>query len=135
MANINIILQSQWVITDTTLSPSPQITTRSLNNPTLAATSDYYEPFFQTINGTKTIPLPAATVWLLYVRNLSNANNMTLNYTPQGGAATSVVLVAGPAAGAGGFFIYMQPAETAGGISAATLTAAAAASACVLAAA
>jgi len=135
MPNLNIILQAQWVVTDTTLSPSPQITTRSLNNPTLAATSDYYEPFFQTIVGTKTIPLPAATVWILYVRNLSNAQNVTLNYTPAGGASTSVILLAGATAGAGGFFIYAQPAETAGGITAATITAGAVGSCCVLAAA
>jgi hypothetical protein len=135
MPNLNIILQSQWVTADTTLSPSPNIVTRSLNNPTLAATSEYYEPFFQTINGTKTIPLPAATVWILYVRNLSNSQNVTLNYTPAGGASTSVVLVAGLSAGNGGFFLYFQPQETAGGITAATITATAIVPCCVLAAA
>jgi hypothetical protein len=135
MANLSIILQAQWVTTDTTLSPSPQIITRQLNNPSLAATTEYYDPFFQTINGTKAIPLPAATVWLLYVRNLSNTTNITLNYTPAGGASTSVILVAGATAGNGGIFLYFQPAETAGGITAATITATAIVSACVSAAA
>lgn len=135
MANLNIILQAQWVTTDTTLSPSPQTITRQLNNPTLAATQQYYETFFQTIVGTKAIPLPAATVWLLYVRNLDNATNITLNYTPSGGASTSVVLLAGPTPGNGGLFIYFQPAETAGGITAASITSTAIVSACVSAAA
>jgi hypothetical protein len=135
MANISIILQAQWVITDTTLSPSPSIVTRQLNNPTLAATVAYYDPFFQTVAGTKAIPLPAATVWVLYVRNLSTTGNITLNYTPAGGASTSVILVAGATAGNGGLFTYAQPAESAGGITAATITAGAVLSACVLAAA
>src|ERR1700683_2913870 len=112
MPNISIILQAQFVITDTTLNPSPQIITPPLNNPTPAATSEYYMPFFQTINGTKAIPLPAATVWLLYVRNLDPTSNITLNYTPTGGGSTSVVLLAGSSAGNGGIFLYQQPAES-----------------------
>jgi len=134
MANLSIILQAQWVVTDTTLSPSPQIVQRSLNNLTLAATTSFYDPFFQTINGTKTVNLPAATVWTVYVRNLSNVGPMTVNFTPTGQPACSIVLVAGATAGNGGVFIYHQPAETSGGITALTITAAAVLPACVLAA-
>jgi len=134
MPNISVILQAQWVITDTTLAPSPQIIQRSLNNPTLLATNSFYDPFFQTINGTKTVNLPGATVWCVYVRNLSNTGPITVNYTPQGGASTSIVLIQGATAGNGGLFIYHQPAETSGGITALSLTAAAVLSACVLAA-
>ena len=135
MPNISVILQAQWVLTDTTLSPSPQIIQRSLNNPTLAATNAFYDPFFQTINGTKTVNLPAATVWCVYVRNLSNTGPMTINFTPSGGAAETLVLVQGATAGNGGYFIYHQPAETSGGITALTITAAAILPACVMAAA
>jgi len=134
MANLSIILQAQWVITDTTLSPSPQIIQRSLNNATLAATNSFYDPFFQTINGTKTVNLPGATVWCVYVRNLSNSNPITVNFTPSGGASETLVLVQGATAGNGGVFIYHQPAETSGGITALSLTATAALPACVLAA-
>jgi hypothetical protein len=135
MPNISIILQAQWVVTDTTLNPSPQIVQRSLNNPTLAATSSYYDPFFQTINGTVVVPLPAPTAWLVYVRNLSATSQMTVNYTPAGGSTTALVLVQGPTAGNGGYFIYHQPAETAGGITALSITATAILPACVLVAA
>jgi hypothetical protein len=135
MPNISIILQAQWVMTDTTLTPSPQIVQRSLNNPTLNATSSYYDPFFQTVNGTVVVPLPAATVWLVYVRNLSNTGPMTVNFTPAGGASQNLVLVQGPTAGNGGYFIYHQPAETAGGITALSITAVAVLPACVLVAA
>lgn len=134
MANLSIILQAQWVTTDTTLSPSPQIIQRSLNNPTLAATVEYYDPFFQTINGTKTVPLPAATVWSVYVRNLSAVTPITVNFTPSGGASETLVLVPGATPGNGGLFIYHQPAETSGGITALSLTCTAIVSACVKAA-
>jgi hypothetical protein len=135
MPNISIILQAQWVITDTTLSPSPQIIQRSLNNPILDATAAYYDPFFQTLNGTVTVPLPAATVWCVYVRNLSNTGPMTVNFTPAGGSSETLLLVQGATAGNGGYFIYHQPAETAGGITALSITAAAILPACVLVAA
>lgn len=131
MPNLSIILQAQWVTTDTTLSPSPQIIQRSLNNPTLAATTEFYDPFFQTSNGTKVVTLPAATVWSVYVRNLSNTGPITVNYTPSGGISTSIVLVQGATAGNGGIFIYHQPAETSGGITALSLTATAILPACV----
>src|SRR6266850_637778 len=134
MANLSIILQAQWVITDTTLAPSPQIIQRSLNNATLNATNSFYDPFFQTINGTKTVNLPGATVWCVYVRNLSNTSPITVNFTPTGQPACSIVLIAGATAGNGGVFVYHQPAETSGGITALTITATAILPACVLAA-
>lgn len=134
MPNISVILQAQWVVTDTTLSPSPQIVQRSLNNLTLNATNAFYDPFFQTINGTKVVNLPGATVWMVYVRNLSNTAPMTVVFTPTGGAAETLVLVQGATAGNGGVFIYHNPAETSGGITALSITATAVLPACVLAA-
>lgn len=135
MSTMNVLLSGLFSVTDTTLTPSPEIINRQLNDPTLAATTSFYDPFFQTINGTKTINLPAATVWVAYVRNLSSSGNMTLNFTPAGGSTQTVVLVAGATAGAGGIFLYFQPAETAGGITAMSITAAAVLPACILVAA
>lgn len=132
MSNMNFLLSGLISVTDTTLSPSQEIVNRQFNDPTLPIISQYYEPFFQTIIGTKTVPLPAATVWAVYVRNLSGSGNITLNVTPTGGAPQAYVLLAGLTAGAGGMFIYFQPAESAGGITALTITAAAVLPVCIL---
>jgi hypothetical protein len=88
----------------------------------------YYNNFFQAGITATTVPLPG-TVWAAYVRNLG-ANNVTVNYTPAGGAATSVVLTP-ITSGFGGVFLYYQTLETGGGgITAMTLTAATAITPC-----
>lgn len=120
--NVQIQLQATWVVSDNTLSPAPVIFTRNLNVPQLLATSWDGLEFVQVPNGTLALTLPASTIYCLYVRNLSNTNNLTLNYTPFGASSTSLLLLAGATAGAGGYFIYHQPAETAGGITAVSLT-------------
>lgn len=132
---MSVLLSGLLSVTDTTLTPSPEIVNRQLNDPVLPVTSMFFDPFFQTIIGTRTVNLPAATVWAVYVRNLSGSGNMTVNFTPTGGSSQNLVLVAGLTAGAGGIFLYLQPAESAGGITALTITAAAALPACVLVAA
>lgn len=121
--NLQVQLQSQLVVTDLGLSPNPSIIARSQNVPVLNVTALYYEPYFQVPNGTATVNLPAATVYLVYVRNLSSSTNITLNYTPSGGSTTSVVLVSGTAAGAGSIFLLMGAAETSGGVTSVSLTA------------
>jgi len=113
--NLSIVLAASINITDTTLAPSQQIVTRQLNNPTLVATVTFSDQFFQC-TGATVVPLPAATVWIVYVRNLDAAANLTVTFTPQGGAAETCLLVPG------GIFLYFQPTEGAGGISALTLT-------------
>jgi hypothetical protein len=132
MSTMNVLLSGLLSVTDTTLTPSPEIVNRQFNDPTLAATTLFYDPFFQTINGTKTVNLPAATVWTVYVRNLSGSGNITVNFTPVGGSTQTLVLVAGATAGAGGIFLYFQTAETAGGITALSITAAAILPVCIL---
>jgi hypothetical protein len=115
MANLSIILSATLTVTDTTISPSPTIVQRSLNNPTLLATVSFYDPFFQC-TGATTVNLPAATVWIVYVKNLDAAANLTVTFTPAGGASETVLLVPG------GIFLYFQPSEGAGGITALSLT-------------
>src|SRR5579859_1448845 len=116
MANLSVLLSANLTLADTTLSPSPTIVSRSLNNPTLAATVTFYDPFFQAAAGGSAVTLPAATVWVVYVKNLDLAANLTVAFTPAGGASETCLLVPG------GLFLYFQPSEGAGGITALTLT-------------
>lgn len=120
--NAQVQFVAAWAIVDSLLSPNPTIISRSLNTPTLNLANCSYLPYTLVPSGTLTLALPDTTIWLLYVRNLSNTNNITLNYTPTGGSSTSVVLLLGASTGTGGFFVYMQPAESAGGITAVSLT-------------
>jgi hypothetical protein len=115
MPNLSVVLAATITVSDTTLSPSPTIVSRSLNNPTLAAIVDFANNFFQ-VTGATVVNLPAPTVWIVYVKNLDVAANLTVTYTPVGGVASSMLLVPG------GIFLYFQPTEAAGGITALTLT-------------
>ena len=119
MANLSIILSASILVTDTTLSPSPQIISRSMNNPTLAATVSFYDPFFQAAGGT-VVPLPSATCWVAYVKNLDAAATLTVAWTAVGAAGSSTMVLV-----PGGIFNYFQPSEGAGGFTAMTLTASA----------
>lgn len=116
MANqLSALLNAILTVTDTSLNPSPTIVTRNLNNPTLLAGTVFYDPFFAG----GAVSLPAATVFLVYVKNLSATVNTTVGFTPVGaGVASSLLLLPG------GLFLYFLPAETGGGISALSLTAA-----------
>jgi hypothetical protein len=122
MPNLSIVLAANITESDTTLSPSPTIVSRSLNNPTLAATTSFYDPFAQVINPTTlVITLPVSgTVWVVYVKHLGIAGNLTVTFTPTGGAPETLVLVPG------GVFVYFQPSEGAGGITALSLSSSAA---------
>jgi hypothetical protein len=114
MANLSVILSATLSVTDTTLSPSPTIVQRSLNNPTYAATTVFYDPFFASPG---TVSLPGATVFVIRVRNLTVAVNLTVLFTPVGaGAASSLLLLPGAE------FVYFQTANTGGGVSALSLT-------------
>ena len=120
MPNLSILLNAILTATDTSLSPSPTIFTRNLNNPNLTTGLVFFaQEFFQAANTGSAVPLPAAICWIGYVKNLDAATNLTVNWTPVSGSAQNFVLVPG------GLFIYFQPTEAAGGFSAMTLTAAA----------
>jgi hypothetical protein len=114
--NLSVVLNATLSVTDTTLAPSPTIVSRSFNNPTLAATVSFYDPFFQAAAAGSAVTLPAATVWIVYVKNLDGAANLTVTFTPVGGGAETCLLVPG------GIFLYYQPTEGAGGITALSLT-------------
>lgn len=94
----------------------------SLQGITLPSTVSYYNQFFQVATVSTPVTLPAATTFVVFVRNLS-ANNITVTWTPVSGSSQSMVLVP-VTAGFGGVFLYFQTAETAGGLTALSLTAA-----------
>lgn len=119
MANLSILLNAVLTATDTITSPNPTVVTRNFNNPTLAATTYFHDLFFQAAAAGSAVTLPAATVWIVYVKNNDAAANLTVAFTPAGGASETVLLVPG------GIFLYFQPSEGAGGITALTLTASA----------
>lgn len=121
MANLSTLLSASVIVSDTTLSPSPQIITRSLNNPTNAATTVvFYDPFFQAPAAGLAVTLPASPSFIAYVKNLDAAANLTVAWTAVGAAGSSTMVLV-----PGGIFIYFQPSEAAGGFTAMTLTASA----------
>lgn len=124
MPNLSVLLNATLSATDTTLSPSATIITRNLNNPQLInGLTVFYDPFFQATAGGSAVSLPSppapATVWVVFVKNLDAAANLTVTFTPTGGAAETLVLVPG------GVFLYFNPTEGSGGITSLTLTASA----------
>jgi hypothetical protein len=110
--NLSVVLSGSISITDTTLSPSPTIVSRSLNNPSFAATTDYANSFFVSPGA---VTLPAATIFVAYVKNLNATGNITVTWTPVGGAPQSFILLPGC------LFIYFLTAGTGGGITALSL--------------
>ena len=114
---LSILLNAVLSITDTSVTPNPTIVTRNLNNPTLPSAVVFaYDTQFQVGTSATTFNLPATTVWIVYVKNLSASSNITVTFTPTGGSSETLVLVPG------GVFLYFQPAESAGGITALSLT-------------
>ena len=114
--NIQVILQGILTATNNLVSPAPYIANFDFQNPTLNATSMFYDPFFQATVGGVAVSLPAAEVFLVAVQNLDVVHNLTVTVTPFGGAASPITL------GPGGVYVYFDPTETGQGISAVTLT-------------
>lgn len=118
MPNLSVLLSATLTVTDTSLSPSATIFIRNLNNPTLVATVSFADMFFQALGGGgSSVPLPAATCWAGYVKNLDAAANLTVAWTAVGAAGSSSFVCV-----PGGIFIYLQPSEGAGGFTAMNLT-------------
>ena len=113
--NMLVILQGIVTLTNNLVSPAPYIANFDLQNPTLNATTVFYDPYFQATTGGVSVPLPAAKVFGLIIQNLSTTNNLTIDVTPFGGSLDPITL------GPGGVFIYFDPTETGQGISAVTL--------------
>lgn len=48
----------------------------------------FYDPYFLVANpGPSAVTLPGTTVWVLYIRNLSGTNTISITLTPAGGSA------------------------------------------------
>lgn len=130
MANLSALLNATLSITDTTLTPNATIVTRNLNNPTYSATELGYWPFFQIGTTSTGFSLPSLEAYVVYIKNLATSANILLAWTPDGGSAVNVCVIA-----PGGVFIYFMPTQTAGtpisgisnGITSLSLTASAAA--------
>lgn len=93
-----------------------------LSTLTAQVTASFYEPYLQIGVGNTSLTLPATTIWVAYVRNLSGANNVTVTCTPAGGAAWVNGIILVPTA----VFMYWAAFSSnpaAGGVTAITLTA------------
>lgn len=115
--NINCILQAVLAVQNNLISPTPQIVTIDLGNPTLNGTVFFYEQYIQaTTTGVgQGMPGPGGIAYLAVVQNLSTTSNLTITVIPNGGVQN--ILTLGP----GGVWIYCDPKEV-GGISGLTLT-------------
>ncbi len=67
-------------------------------------TAGFYDPYYLVTNpGPAAVGLPAATVWVLSIKNLSGANTISITLTPTGGAAWASPYVLAP----NGLFLTM----------------------------
>lgn len=123
-SNINVVLNGATVQVINTTDSTTRVNSSS-GNPTLAASESTYIDFLPIATGAgTTLTLPAATIWVLYIRNLGGVNstpsgNIQVNFTATGGAAIGAAN--SPIVLPGGVFMYWNSAETAGGITAVTL--------------
>ena len=130
MANVNVVLNSASIqVLDLTTNLF------RINSPvgtiTLAATASFYEPYFQAaVSPGSVLSLPAATVWVVYVKNLHASANIQVQFTVTGG--TQITAAQSPLLPPGGVFMYWNASEGAGGITAVTLIGSVSASAEVL---
>lgn len=95
-------------------------------SPTLNASESTYIDFLPITVADFALTLPAATIWVLAIRNLGGINgtpagNITVRVQPTGGALPSAAN--SPIVLPNGVYIYWQTAETAGGIVGVTLNA------------
>lgn len=125
-SNLNVVLSSAILQVILNSDSSARVNSNQAS-PTLAAAEASYIDFFPVAaGGGSVMPLVAATVWVLAIRNLggqngSPAGNITVQAQPVGGALPSAAN--SPIVLPGGVYIYWQTAETAGGIVAVTLVA------------
>jgi hypothetical protein len=118
--NIQAILQGILTRTDNTQSPAPYVVNLDFQNPTLNATTDYLDGFFQALTTGSNVPLGVgggALAFCIIVINRSLTNNLQVTVTPTGGAAAIVGTF-----GAGGVCVLFDPPETGLGWTALTLT-------------
>lgn len=129
MANASVILNGASIQVISS-SDSSQLVSSSAGNPTLTATEVFYNAYVAVGTGSTSLTLPATTVWVVWVRNLSTAATLSVTPTPaSGGSPLTYILPPG------GVFAYWCPSEGSGGINAVSLQGSASLSAEVLLAA
>lgn len=125
-SNLNIILSgAAWQVVDNTSSTTP--VNFSLSNPTLGGSVESFIDYLPVAAGGGTVlTLPAATIWVLGIKNLgginaSPAGNITVQIQVTGGVLQTAAN--SPVIAPNGVFLYWQPTESANGIIAVTLVA------------
>jgi hypothetical protein len=108
MSNMNVILSANLQVQDITGGGSQQIINRNIGNPTYAATTVFYDPFFQATTSGVEVPLPV-DAYVAYVKNLDPAAVITITYQNLG-SATNHTLTLSP----GGVWMIYNVAQTAG---------------------
>lgn len=125
MANLNVVLSGATLQVVNTADSTVRVNS-SLASPTLPAAESSYSDFLPILAAGSAMTLPAATIWVLAIRNLGGINgtpagNITVRKQVTGGALTaaadSEIIMPN------GVYIYWNTTETAGGIVAVTLIA------------
>lgn len=119
MANINVSLNSASIQVLDQASNLFRVNS-VVGTITLAATASFYDAYLQAGSGAGTVlTLPAAQIWVVYVKNLHASQTLTVQLTVIGGVQISAAN--SPILPPGGVFMYWNPVETAGGITGVTL--------------
>lgn len=125
-SNLSVILSGATLQVVNTVDSSTRVNS-SLANPTLPAAVATYIDFLPILGGGGTVlTLPAATIWVLAIRNLGGINgtpagNVTVQIQVTGGALQTAAN--SPVVAPNGVYLFWQPTETANGIIAVTLVA------------
>lgn len=113
--NMQLVFQAVLSLTNNLVSPAPQISGFDFANPTLGATTVFFDPYFQALSSGSPVPFPTNNVFAIFVQNLSTTANLNVTITPFGGSPS--VSTYGPA----GVFICFDPAEVGTGFGVLTL--------------
>ena len=116
--NINCVLDSASVQVIDTVTNTYRVNS-AIGSITLAANEANYQSFAPSATAGTALTLPAATIWVVYVKNLDAVATLTVQVQPTGGALPSAAN--SPLLPPGGVYIYWAPVETSGGIIAVTL--------------
>lgn len=118
MSNVNIVLDSASVQVIDITSSAYQVNS-PVGNITLVGTDASYQSYAQIATAGTALTLPATTVWVVYVKNLSTTATITVRMQVTGGSLPAAA--DSPLLPAGGVFLYWAPVETSGGIIGVTL--------------
>jgi len=116
--NVNVILDAASVQVIDTVTNTYRVNS-AIGDITLAANESSYQSFAAIATTGTALTLPAATIWVVYVKNLDATQTLTVQVQPTGGVLPSAAN--SPVLPPGGVYIYWAPLETSGGITAVTL--------------